>query len=62
MFAEIISCPEILPDSSTCAMPAEVMARFVLESTLGPTEHLATNCLNGHRLLFQTAYLEQPAA
>ena len=40
-FAE---CPE-----PTCAMPAEIVNRFVLASTDGPLEHVTIRCLVRHQ-------------
>ena len=39
---EIIGCPE-------CAAPAEVVTRFVLDSTDGPVEHATVACAGRHR-------------
>ena len=39
---EIVGCPE-------CAAPAEVVDRFVLESTDGPIEHAIVTCPERHR-------------
>jgi hypothetical protein len=39
---EIIGCPE-------CAAPAEVVDRFVLESTDGPVAHAVVLCVLRHR-------------
>ena len=39
---EIVGCPE-------CAAPAEVVNRFVLESTDGPIEHAIVTCTERHR-------------
>jgi hypothetical protein len=32
----------------TCDLPAEVLERFVLESTAGPMEHVAIRCVQRH--------------
>jgi hypothetical protein len=40
---EIVGCPE-------CAAPAEIVDRFVLESTDGPIEHAIVTCTERHRL------------
>ena len=40
---EIVGCPE-------CSAPAEVVQRFVLESTDGPLEHTVVLCAMKHRL------------
>jgi hypothetical protein len=39
---EIVGCPE-------CAAPAEVVDRFLLESTDGPLEHAIVTCTERHR-------------
>ena len=46
---EIVECPE-------CAAPAEVVDRFVLESTNGPIEHAIVLCVLRHRF---TALMER---
>jgi hypothetical protein len=46
---EIISCPE-----PSCAAPAEVLDRLVLESTCGPVAHVKACCLNGHGFTLAT--------
>ena len=43
MFA-IVGCPQ-------CQQPAEVLDRFVLESTDGPVEHLRVSCVDRHHFL-----------
>jgi hypothetical protein len=40
---EIIDCPEL-----SCRQPAEIISRWVLESTDGPIEHVMTRCLARH--------------
>jgi hypothetical protein len=32
-----------------CLAPAEIIDRFVLESTSGPVEHVTVSCLERHR-------------
>lgn len=39
---ELVACP-------TCAAPAEVVERFVLDSTDGPIEHAIVQCAERHR-------------
>lgn len=39
---DVVGCPE-------CAAPAEVVDRFVLESTAGPLEHAVVACARRHR-------------
>jgi hypothetical protein len=46
----IVGCPE-------CGQPAEVLDRFVLASTDGPTEHVRLRCLDRHHLLLRTESL-----
>jgi len=40
----IVGCPQ-------CGQPAEILDRFVLESTDGPAEHLRVSCLARHHLM-----------
>ncbi len=49
--AELVDCPE-------CGLPAEVLDRFVLESTDGPIEHVKIRCIKGSPFLMPTASLE----
>jgi hypothetical protein len=46
----IVECPE-------CGQPAEVLDRFVLDSTDGPTEHVRLRCLGRHHLMIPTQAL-----
>jgi hypothetical protein len=39
---ELVGCP-------ACAAPAEVVERFVLNSTDGPIEHATVRCADRHR-------------
>ncbi len=48
---EIVECPE-------CTAPAEIVDRFVLESTAGPIEHATVLCVLRHRF---TVLVERPA-
>ena len=41
---DLTTCPE-------CAAPAEVLDRFVLESTAGPVDHARVRCVRGHWFL-----------
>ena len=41
---DLTTCPE-------CAAPAEVLDRFVLESTDGPVDHARVRCVRGHWFL-----------
>jgi hypothetical protein len=54
---EEIPCPE-------CGAPARITARFRLDSTDGPVEHLRTGCVNNHWLTPPAATVERelPAA
>ena len=40
----------VCPDTD-CAVPAEEVDRFVLDSTDGPIVHVATHCANGHHYI-----------
>jgi hypothetical protein len=48
---DLIHCPQ--PD---CDAPADVVDRFVLDSTDGPIEHIRTSCVHGHWFLLPTAW------
>jgi hypothetical protein len=50
---EIVECPE-------CAAPAEVVDRFVLESTDGPIEHAIVLCVLRHRFTVLVERLVSP--
>jgi hypothetical protein len=50
---EIVDCPE-------CTAPAEVVGRFVLESTDGPIEHAIVLCLQRHRFTMLVERLMNP--
>jgi hypothetical protein len=39
---QLVGCPQ-------CLAPAEIIDRFVLESTSGPVEHVTVSCLERHR-------------
>lgn len=47
---ELTSCPE-------CENVAEIIDRFVLESTDGPIEHVRVRCLSDHHFLMPTGSL-----
>jgi hypothetical protein len=47
----MVNCPD-------CGLPAEVLDRFVLESTNGPVEHLRIRCVAGSPFLVPTSCLE----
>lgn len=49
---EIVVCAE-----PGCGTTAEIVDRWVLESTDGPIEHARTRCLDGHVLTSQTERL-----
>jgi hypothetical protein len=49
----IVECPE-------CAAPAEIVDRFVLESTDGPIEHAIVLCVLRHRFTVLVARLVSP--
>jgi hypothetical protein len=48
-------CPE-----RTCQLPAEVTDRFVLQSTDGPIEFVATYCIRQHMFTVPIERLPQP--
>jgi hypothetical protein len=50
----IVGCPQ-------CGRPAEILERFVLESTDGPVEHVGVACLARHRFLMPTQALSRAA-
>lgn len=45
-------CPE-------CSSPAEIVDRFVVESTNGPVEEIKLHCLERHWFLLPVSYLER---
>ena len=47
----MVTCPD-------CGLPAEVVDRFVLDSTNGPVEHIRIRCAAGSPFLIPTSYLE----
>ena len=50
---DLVGCP-------ACAAPAEVVDRYVLESTDGPIEHATVMCAARHRLPVQAERLDIP--
>jgi hypothetical protein len=50
------TCPE-----ERCGVPAEVVDRWVLDSTDGPVEHICVVCLVGHRFLMPVEMLPTAA-
>ena len=50
---DLTTCPD-------CGSIAEVLDRFVLESTNGPVEHARTRCIAGHWFLLRAASLASP--
>jgi hypothetical protein len=50
----IVSCPQ-------CGHPAEIIDRFVLESTDGPAEHVRVLCLARHHFMLPTEALTRSA-
>ncbi len=48
----IVGCPQ-------CGQPAEIIDRFVLESTDGPAEHLRVSCLARHHFMLATEALSR---
>ncbi len=53
--AEYVGCPE-------CGAPAEIVDRFVLDSTDGPFEHLKLRCVTGRRFTVPTGGRRVPPA
>ena len=45
-----------------CAAPAEVVDRFVLESTDGPVDHARIRCVHGHSFLLSLDLLARAHA
>jgi hypothetical protein len=52
---EIVECPE-------CTAPAEIVDRFVLDSTDGPIEHAIVLCVLRHRFTVLVERLVSPPA
>jgi hypothetical protein len=50
---DMVGCP-------TCAAPAEVVDRFVLESTDGPIEHTTVLCAERHRFTVLVERMRTP--
>jgi hypothetical protein len=50
---DLTTCPD-------CASIAEVLDRFVLESTDGPIEHARIRCIAGHWFLLRAGSLMSP--
>ncbi len=50
---DLTTCPD-------CRSIAEVLDRFVLESTRGPVEHARIRCIAGHWFLLPAASLTSP--
>ncbi len=50
---DLVGCPE-------CAAPAEVVERFVLDSTDGPIEHATVRCAGRHRFTVLVERLTTP--
>jgi hypothetical protein len=51
---DLTRCPD-------CDAPAEVVDRFVLESTDGPVEHARVRCVRRHWFLLPVRTLHRPA-
>jgi hypothetical protein len=49
---DLTTCPD-------CGAPAEVLDRFVLESTDGPIDHARVRCVRGHWFLLALHTLER---
>ena len=52
---DLVACP-------ACAAPAEVVERYVLESTDGPIEHATVRCSERHRFTVLVERLVTPRA
>lgn len=52
---DLVGCP-------SCAAPAEVVDRYVLESTDGPIEHATVRCSERHRFTVLVERLVTPRA
>ncbi len=52
---EYVGCPD-------CGAPAEIVDRFVLDSTDGPLEHLKVWCVTGRWFTVLTGNLPAPSA
>jgi hypothetical protein len=50
---DLTRCPD-------CDSIAEVLERFVLESTAGPVEHARIRCIAGHWFVLRAASLASP--
>jgi hypothetical protein len=50
---DLVGCP-------TCAAPAEIVERFVLNSTDGPIEHATVLCADRHRFTVLVERLASP--
>jgi hypothetical protein len=50
---ELSQCPE-------CGSAAEIVDRFVVESTDGPVEEVKLRCIERHWFLLPVAYLDRP--
>jgi hypothetical protein len=50
---DMVGCP-------ACAAPAEVVERFVLDSTDGPIEHATVRCADRHRFTVLVERLTSP--
>jgi hypothetical protein len=50
---DLVGCP-------ACAAPAEIVERFVLDSTDGPIEHATVRCADRHRFTVLVERLTTP--
>jgi hypothetical protein len=57
-----VTCPAYLDDrgAARCGLPAEVKARYLMESTDGPLESATINCPRGHHFNGPIEYLTVP--
>ena len=51
-----------LLDCPLCGLPAEIVARFTLDGSPGPVEHVKIACLGGHWFTLPVDSLRLPAA
>ena len=54
-----IDCPAWLDDDylARCGLPAEVLRRFIIESTSGPLESVMIKCPAGHSFIAPVEFL-----
>jgi hypothetical protein len=54
-----LDCPAWLDEKclARCGLPAEVLRRFIIESTSGPLESVTITCLVGHLFIAPIEFL-----